>query len=122
MLKDLALNYSGFQYTVLDFYRAISRRLVKDPEAAFNSYRFSNTIDSCCGIGSNNAFGCGYINVHSTLCEYPREYLFFDSQHNTQKANEEIANLFFSCDKDIVGPMTLREPSVYPTRTNMLEY
>ncbi|XP_010534965.1 PREDICTED: inactive GDSL esterase/lipase-like protein 23 [Tarenaya hassleriana] len=122
MLKSLAQKYSGFQYTVLDFYSAISRRLVNDGTQIFNNYRFSNTINSCCGIGTNNAFGCGRINVHSNLCEYPREYLFFDGFHNSQKASEEIAHLFFSGNKDIVGPMTLRELSVYPNGMNMLEY
>ncbi|XP_010542364.1 PREDICTED: inactive GDSL esterase/lipase-like protein 23 isoform X3 [Tarenaya hassleriana] len=44
MLKALALNYTGFQYTVFDFYGAISRRLVHGPTQMFNSYRFSNMI------------------------------------------------------------------------------
>ncbi|XP_010534971.1 PREDICTED: GDSL esterase/lipase ESM1-like isoform X2 [Tarenaya hassleriana] len=123
MLAELAKTYTGFQYTVFDFYGAIERRLaVADSDTIFNNYRFSNTVNSCCGIGSHNAFGCGRINVHSKLCEYPREYLFFDGQHNSEKANEEMAHLFFGADKDIVGPMTIRELSVYPIGMNMLEY
>ncbi|XP_010534973.1 PREDICTED: GDSL esterase/lipase ESM1-like [Tarenaya hassleriana] len=124
MLESLAKQFTGFQYTVLDFYGALSRRILPADHASniFNRYRFANTIDACCGIGSHNAYGCGSIIVHSKLCEYQRAYLFYDGKHNSEKANEEIAHLFFGADPDIVGPMTLRELLVFPPNASMLEF
>ncbi|XP_010542360.1 PREDICTED: inactive GDSL esterase/lipase-like protein 23 [Tarenaya hassleriana] len=116
MLDALAKENKGFQYTVFNFYDAMSRRINRNL-----NFRFSNVINSCCGIGTHNAFGCGKPNVHSSLCDYQRSFLFFDGRHNSEKANEAIAHLFFSADPNVVSPMNLRELIVYPANMNMLE-
>ncbi|XP_010552198.1 PREDICTED: inactive GDSL esterase/lipase-like protein 23 [Tarenaya hassleriana] len=116
MLDALAKENPGFQYTIFDFYHSTTRRIIGGL-----SYRFLNTKNACCGIGSHNAFGCGYPNVHSNLCDYQRSYLFFDGRHNSEKANEAFAHLFFAADPNVVSPMNLRELVVYPPNMNMLE-
>lgn len=61
-------------------------------------------------------------NVHSKLCEYQRSYFFFDGRHNTEKAQEEIAHIFYGANTNVVQPMTIRELIVYPAKENMLEF
>lgn len=61
-------------------------------------------------------------NVRSKLCEYQRAYFYFDGRHNTEKAQEEFAHLFFGADTNVVQPMTLRELIVFPFNEPMREY
>ncbi|KAJ4916084.1 GDSL esterase/lipase ESM1 [Raphanus sativus] len=111
ILNDLAKEHPGFQFTVFDFYNAVLRR---------TRFYVSNT--SCCGVGTHNAYGCGMGNVRSKLCEYQRAYFYFDGRHNTEKAQEEFAHLFFGADTNVVQPMTLRELIVFPFNEPMREY
>lgn len=118
MLNEFAKKPNGgFQFTVLDFYNAVLRRTIRH-----TAFRFYVTNTSCCGVGTHNAYGCGMANVHSKLCEYQRSYFFFDGRHNTEKAQEEIAHIFYGANTNVVQPMTIRELIVYPAKENMLEF
>ncbi|KAL1218909.1 GDSL esterase/lipase [Cardamine amara subsp. amara] len=117
MLNELAKSTPGFQFTVFDFYNVIFRRTQHNM-----NYRFSVTNISCCGVGTHNAYGCGLPNVHSKLCEYQRSYLYFDSRHNSEKAQEAFAHLLFGAEANVVQPMNVRELIVYPVDEPMREY
>ncbi|CAH8381322.1 unnamed protein product [Eruca vesicaria subsp. sativa] len=117
IMNDLAKKHPGLHFTVFDFYNAVLRRTRRNL-----SYRFYVSNTSCCGVGTHDAYGCGMGNVRSKLCEYQRAYFFFDGRHNTEKAQEKFAHLFFGADTNVVQPMTLRELIVYPFNEPMREF
>ncbi|CAN6828220.1 unnamed protein product [Brassica oleracea] len=117
MLNELAKAKPGFQFTLFDFYNVILRRTQGNM-----NYRYSFTNISCCGIGSHNAYGCGFPNVHSKLCEYQRSYLYSDARHNTEKAQESFAHLLFGADPNVVQPINIRELITYPVNEDMSEF
>ncbi|KAG2305657.1 hypothetical protein Bca4012_085186 [Brassica carinata] len=118
MLNEFARKPNGgFQFTVFDYYNAVIRRTRRSI-----NYRFYVTNSSCCGQGSHNAYGCGFVNVHSKLCEYQRSYFFFDGRHNSEKAQEELANLLYGANTNVMLPMTVRELIVFPAKENMREF
>ncbi|CAN8288052.1 unnamed protein product [Cochlearia groenlandica] len=116
LLNDMSKTNLGFQFTVFDFYNVVLRRLQRNM-----NYRYSYTNISCCGVGTHNAYGCGLPNVHSKLCEYQRSYLYYDSSHNTEKAQESFAHLLFGADPNVINPMNVRELIVYPVNESMRE-
>ncbi|EOA30769.1 hypothetical protein CARUB_v10013912mg [Capsella rubella] len=119
MLNDFAksTDIDGFQFSVFDFYDAIIRRI----ERHLN-FRFYVSDRSCCGVGTHNAYGCGKANVHSKLCDYQRSYLFFDGRHNSEKAQEEFANLLYAANLNVIQPLNVRELIVYPSGERMREF
>ncbi|KAL0864214.1 hypothetical protein Bca101_043332 [Brassica carinata] len=117
MLNEMARTAPGFQFTVFDFYNVIIRRTQRNL-----NYRFFVTNSSCCGVGTHNAYGCGFPNVHSKLCEYQRSYLFFDGRHNTEKAQESFGHLLFGADPNVIQPMNVRELVTYPVDEPMREF
>ncbi|CAF2097263.1 BnaA05g14060D [Brassica napus] len=117
MLNEMARTAPGFQFTVFDFYNVILRRTHRSL-----NYRFLVTNSSCCGVGTHNAYGCGFPNVHSKLCEYQRSYLFFDGRHNTEKAQESFGHLLFGADPNVIQPMNVRELVTYPVDEPMREF
>ncbi|CAN6997526.1 hypothetical protein IGI04_018851 [Brassica rapa subsp. trilocularis] len=117
MLNEMARTAPGFQFTVFDFYNVILRRTQRSL-----NYRFLVTNSSCCGVGTHNAYGCGFPNVHSKLCEYQRSYLFFDGRHNTEKAQESFGHLLFGADPNVIQPMNVRELVTYPVDEPMREF
>ncbi|KAH0873312.1 hypothetical protein HID58_070674 [Brassica napus] len=118
MLNEMARTAPGFQFTVFDFYNVILRRTQRSL-----NYRFLVTYSSCCGVGTHNAYGCGFPNVYSKLCEYQRSYLFFDGRHNTEKAQESFGHLLFGADPNVIQPMiNVRELVTYPVDEPMREF
>lgn len=112
-IKDLNGNLSGFQYSYYDYFGSITRRLVNTGD-----YRYFTADLSCCGVGTHFAYGCGKGNVHSTLCNYQRGYLWFDGRHNAEKTNEAIGHVMYSSDPSVIWPMNVRELSVFPTTSS----
>ncbi|XP_010552197.1 PREDICTED: GDSL esterase/lipase At3g14220 [Tarenaya hassleriana] len=104
LLGQITIPLRNLRYSLLDFHSEILRR-INDP----SRHGYTDTTTSCCGIGPRNAFGCGYSNVHSNLCSYQRSFLFYDGRHNTEKTNREIADLFYSGDKNVVVPRNIRD-------------
>ncbi|CAN8259397.1 unnamed protein product [Cochlearia groenlandica] len=119
MLNDFAKKSKGFQFTIFDYYTAVIRRI--ETGRSFN-YRFFVTNSSCCGVGTHQAYGCGFPNVHSKLCEYQRSYFFFDGRHNSEKGQEELAHLIYGGNPTVVQPMNLRELITFPIGENMREF
>ncbi|ESQ48564.1 hypothetical protein EUTSA_v10020881mg [Eutrema salsugineum] len=120
MLNEFAkIPKSGFLFTVFDYYNAVMRRIASGRSI---NYRFYVTNSSCCGVGTHFAYGCGMVNVHSKLCEYQRSYFFFDGRHNSEKAQEELANLLYGANPTVIQPMTVRELIVFPAKENMREF
>ncbi|CAN7112506.1 hypothetical protein BRARA_A03204 [Brassica rapa] len=104
VLFAMTVRFRSLRYSVFDFNGEIFRR-INEP----SRHGYTDTTTSCCGTGSRNAFGCGYSNVHSKLCSYQKGFLFFDGRHNTEKTDEEIANLFYAGDKHVVSPVNIRD-------------
>lgn len=69
-------------------------------------------ITACCGSGQfRGSPSCGgkrgRIPKHE-LCDNPDEYLLFDFVHLSEKANMQIAELFWSGIPDVAGPYNLK--------------
>ncbi|KFK38781.1 hypothetical protein AALP_AA3G159700 [Arabis alpina] len=104
VLSAMTVAYHSLQYSLFDLNGEITRR-INEPTL----YGYTDTTTSCCGTGSRNAYGCGYSNVHSNLCSYQKSFLYFDGRHTTEKTNENIANMFYSGDNNVVSPLNIRD-------------
>ncbi|KAB1218297.1 GDSL esterase/lipase 5 [Morella rubra] len=66
---------------------------------------------ACCGTGPyRGIYSCGakrFVKKYE-LCDNPREYVFFDSGHPTQMANEQFAKLMWSGTLKDTGPYSLK--------------
>ncbi|XWS39711.1 hypothetical protein CRYUN_Cryun18bG0078400 [Craigia yunnanensis] len=92
-LQKLENQLEGFKFANHDFYTSLSERM-NNP----SKYGFKMGNMGCCGSGPyRGQSSCGgkrQIKEYQ-LCEKASEYLFFDSGHPTQKANRQIAELFW---------------------------
>ncbi|MBA0623150.1 hypothetical protein Godav_008633 [Gossypium davidsonii] len=73
-------------------------------------YGFKEANIACCGSGPyRGMFSCGGRGVTKyELCSDPNDYLFFDSDHLTEKACKQIAQLMWSGTPNITGPYNLK--------------
>ncbi|XP_021903008.1 GDSL esterase/lipase-like [Carica papaya] len=109
-LQKLVKTLDGFQFTVFNYYDAVFLRL---NSVKIYGFRKKN---ACCSIRETGACKIkhGDEGDDSKKCEKPGKYLFFDGEHGTEKANEQMAHLMWSADPGVVGPVNLRELFVYP--------
>ncbi|KAK8296872.1 hypothetical protein V6Z11_D05G149200 [Gossypium hirsutum] len=74
-------------------------------------YGFKEANIACCGSGPyRGMFSCGGRRgvTKYELCSDPNDYLFFDSDHLTEKACKQIAQLMWSGTPNITGPYNLK--------------
>ncbi|KAJ9179461.1 hypothetical protein P3X46_011248 [Hevea brasiliensis] len=103
VLEDLQEELKGFEYSVLDFYTSLSKRMNKPSQ-----YGFKVGKVACCGSGPfRGILDCGVKHEYE-LCNDPTEYLFFDSAHLTEKAYNQLAKLFWSGSPDVTWPYNLK--------------
>ena len=72
---------------------------------------FKEADIACCGSGPYRGINsCGGKRgvTEYELCSDPSEYLFFDSSHLSDKANNQIAELMWSGAPNITGPYNLK--------------
>ncbi|KAI3737771.1 hypothetical protein L2E82_27783 [Cichorium intybus] len=89
LLKRLAKRLHGFKYSLYDFNSNIKHRL-KHP----SKYGYKEGKAACCGTGRfRGTFSCGGRRPvkEFEVCGNPKEYVFWDSYHLTERVYKEMA-------------------------------
>ncbi|KAJ4717684.1 GDSL esterase/lipase [Melia azedarach] len=105
LLQELETQLQGFRYANHDFYTSLSQR-INNP----SKYGFKDAT-ACCGSGPyRGIYSCGGKRgiEEYELCENPDEYLFYDSDHSSEKAYKQIAELMWNGTPTETGPYNLR--------------
>ncbi|XVE51797.1 hypothetical protein DITRI_Ditri02bG0070300 [Diplodiscus trichospermus] len=105
-LQELEINLKEFKYAKHHLDISFGERK-NNPE----KYGFKTADIACCGSGPYRGIpSCGGKRVVTEyeLCSDPTEYLFFDSDHLSEKANMQIARLMWSGAPNITGPYNLK--------------
>ncbi|XP_059458021.1 GDSL esterase/lipase 1-like isoform X1 [Corylus avellana] len=106
-LQILASQLEGFKYSYTNLYNFITERMNNPLKYGFKEGRMG-----CCGSGPYRGIqSCGRkrsINDQYELCGNPSEYLFFDSAHPSEKANEQLAKLLWNGNLDVTWPYNLK--------------
>lgn len=69
---------------------------------------FSDTVSACCGDGPyNGRVGCG-LDPGCSICKDPKEYVYWDRFHPTERVQSMIAEEVLGGDSSFVSPMNLR--------------
>ncbi|XP_059456469.1 GDSL esterase/lipase 1-like isoform X1 [Corylus avellana] len=101
VLQKLERELNGFKYSIADGYTAFSER-INNP----SKYGFTEGKIACCGSGEyRGILSCGGIRSvkEFELCENISEYVFFDSAHLSERANEQVAKLMWSGTSNVTG-------------------
>ncbi|KAK9281953.1 hypothetical protein L1049_004862 [Liquidambar formosana] len=105
-LKKLESQLKGFMYSILDFNTSAIERM-NNP----SKYGFKEGKIACCGTGPYGGVpSCGGQRTvkEYELCENVSEYVFFDSSHPTERANQQYAELMWSGTPNVTGPHNLK--------------
>ncbi|KAF7843663.1 GDSL esterase/lipase 5 [Senna tora] len=106
-LQKLEKQLEGFKYSLFDLYDIVLQ-VINYP----SKYGFKVGDEACCGSGPYRGYySCGGKRAVKDyeLCENPNEYLFFDSTHPTQKANEFVSQMIWSGrNQSLTGPYNLK--------------
>ncbi|PKI56519.1 hypothetical protein CRG98_023045 [Punica granatum] len=73
--------------------------------------RFKEVKEACCGSGPyRGRTSCGGRRGEEyKLCPNPSDYIYFDSGHPPEKANQYYAELMWSGSTNVIGPYNLEE-------------
>ncbi|KAL8260786.1 hypothetical protein R6Q59_024835 [Mikania micrantha] len=89
-LKRLAKQLNGFKYLLYDFNHNLQLRL-KHP----SRYGYKQGKTACCGTGRfRGTYSCGGRRPvrEYQVCENPKEYVFWDSYHLTERVYKQMAH------------------------------
>ncbi|CAJ1949509.1 unnamed protein product [Sphenostylis stenocarpa] len=106
-LQELEKQLKGFKYSINDFYGALSEVLNYPTK-----YGFKESSKSCCGGGPYRGDGsCGGNKgiKEYELCDNPNKYLFFDSNHLTDRASQHFAQLAWNGNRTVASPYNLKQ-------------
>ncbi|GAV61393.1 Lipase_GDSL domain-containing protein, partial [Cephalotus follicularis] len=103
-LKKLESKLPGFKYSVFDYYNSLGDRIDNAKK-----YGFKEGKIACCGIGLYNARNCGVDTVKFKVCKNPKEYVFFDGGHTSERTNYQLANLMWSGVPNVTGPYNVKQ-------------
>ncbi|XP_061361890.1 GDSL esterase/lipase 1-like [Gastrolobium bilobum] len=102
-LKKLGSELPGLRYSIFDYYNAINDR-VNNPV----KYGLKEGVTACCGVGPFRGTGCGEAKKFY-VCSKPYEYVWFDSAHQVERVNGQIAELIWSAPPDVTGPYNVKQ-------------
>ncbi|KAJ0794443.1 putative GDSL lipase/esterase, SGNH hydrolase superfamily, GDSL esterase/lipase GLIP1-5/GLL25 [Helianthus annuus] len=106
-LVELEEELEGFKYTLFDLNTEVSNRM-KNP----SKYGFKVGDTACCGSGPFGGIpSCGGKRgvTEFDLCDNINDYYFFDSNHNTEVANRQYAELLWNGESSVTAPYNLKE-------------
>ncbi|KAB1218303.1 GDSL esterase/lipase 1 [Morella rubra] len=107
VLVKLERQLNGFRYSMANMYNFLGER-TNYP----SKYGFKEGKIACCGTGPHRGINsCGgkrSAMKEYELCHNPRKYVFFDSGHPTEMANEQFAKLMWSGTPNDTGPYNLK--------------
>ncbi|XP_024029840.1 GDSL esterase/lipase 1 [Morus notabilis] len=97
LLKKLQIELQEFKYSLLDFY-SFFLEIIDNP----SKFGFKEAKVACCGSGPyRGTSSCGWEEYE--LCDNVSDYVFFDSGHPTEKANQQFAKLAWSGKLSVTG-------------------
>ncbi|KAK1358555.1 GDSL esterase/lipase 1-like [Heracleum sosnowskyi] len=105
-LQKLEKALEGFKYSVFDLQTTFNDRMMNP-----SKYGFKNGDSACCGSGPyRGVYSCGGMRGirDYELCENASEYLFFDSNHPSEVAYQQLAKLMWEGNSSITGPYNLK--------------
>ncbi|KAK6914634.1 GDSL lipase/esterase [Dillenia turbinata] len=107
LLLTLESHLVGFKYSYYNFNDDLRDRTIRP-----SRYGFREGKAACCGTGKyRGVFSCGGRRLvqEFQLCEHPKQYVFWDSYHLTETANEQLADQMWKGSRYIVGPYNLKQ-------------
>lgn len=105
-LQKLEKALEGFKYSFFDLHTTVNDRMINP-----SKYGFKNGDSACCGSGPyRGVYSCGGMRgiKDYELCENPSEYLFFDSNHPSEVAYQQLAKLMWEGSSSVTGPYNLK--------------
>lgn len=105
-LSDFAKEFKHFKYGLFEMYKNMEKRIA-NPIA----YGFTESISACCGSGPyRGIFSCSGQGNSTTykLCHNPKEYIFWDSVHPSDRMYKELAALAWTGDAVDIAPYNLK--------------
>ncbi|XP_071697218.1 GDSL lipase-like [Rutidosis leptorrhynchoides] len=105
-LQQLEKQLQGFKYAKFDLSTEVSHRM-NNP----TKYGFKVGDSACCGSGPfGGIYSCGGMRgvQEFQLCDNTSEYFFFDSNHNSEVASRQFAELFWNGDTSVTSPYNLK--------------
>ncbi|KAL3723511.1 hypothetical protein ACJRO7_035656 [Eucalyptus globulus] len=105
ILPKLESQLQGFKYSYFDFYTPLSER-IRYP----SKYGFKVARTACCGSGPYHSISsCGGMRGvrEYSLCHRPEKYVFFDSFHPSERANQQFAQLMWNGSLSVTSPRSL---------------
>lgn len=108
LLQKLEEQLKGFKYSLYDFNNNLRQRM-NHP----SKYGFKEGKEACCGTGQfRGVFSCGGKRLvkEFQLCENPKEFVFWDSFHLTERVYKQFAlQMWSGASNSILGPYNLRD-------------
>ncbi|XP_056170080.1 GDSL esterase/lipase 5-like [Syzygium oleosum] len=105
ILTKLETQLQGFEYSYFDLYTSGSER-IRYP----SKYGFKEAENACCGSGpyrANSTCGGKRGVKEYSLCRRPEKYVFFDTYHPSERANQQFAQLMWNGSPSVVRPHNL---------------
>ncbi|XP_055834679.1 GDSL lipase-like [Solanum dulcamara] len=106
MLKKLEQQLPGFKYSLFDFFKVATERILNP-----SKYGFKTSKIACCGTGPfrgiNSCGGKRQVKEYK-LCKNVKDYIFFDSGHLTEVAYKQVAELLWNGTVDVIEPYNLK--------------
>ncbi|XP_039053064.1 GDSL esterase/lipase 5-like [Hibiscus syriacus] len=109
LLFELEKRFKGFKYSLFDL-NANLRQRMRHP----SKYGFKEGETACCGSGEyRGAFSCGGKRrvKEFQLCKNPKDYVFWDSYHLTERIYKQLADQMWGGKTGIshdVGPYNMK--------------
>ncbi|KAK9022702.1 hypothetical protein V6N11_002946 [Hibiscus sabdariffa] len=108
LLFELEKRLEGFKYSLFDFNSNLRQRM-QHP----SKYGFKEGETACCGSGQyRGVFSCGGKRrvKEFELCKNPKEYVFWDSYHLTERIYRQFADQMWggTSNSDDVGPYNMK--------------
>ncbi|KAL5579654.1 hypothetical protein UlMin_012096 [Ulmus minor] len=107
LLIKLGKKLEGFKYSLYDLNSNIRHR-INHP----SKYGFQEGKAACCGTGQlGGVFSCGGERIVKEfhVCENPKEYVFWDSYHLTEKVYKQFADQMWRGTGKSVRPYNLKD-------------
>ncbi|XP_038903481.1 GDSL esterase/lipase 1-like [Benincasa hispida] len=105
-LQKLATKLEGFRYSYVDSYK-VFEEITSNPA----KYGFKEVKDACCGSGKYKGIqscgGMGDVKEYE-LCGNPKEHLFFDSNHGSDRAYQILAEMAWNGDSSTSTPVNVK--------------
>ncbi|KAJ8756082.1 hypothetical protein K2173_024629 [Erythroxylum novogranatense] len=106
ILSEFTNNLNGFRYSLFDL-SGTMEKIMNHPK----KYGFKHGKSGCCGIGRfRGVQTCGQ-DQNFELCESPKDYMFWDSYHPTERAHRHFSDIMWNGrgNVSVVRPYTVQQ-------------